>query len=69
MCITWKQKLKNFIENFIPNEDKSQEIEFFIENKNTKDGDHIMVKAIEQVRLSVITGNAGYGKQQLLKGL
>ena len=24
-----EQKLKNFIENFIPNEDKSQEIEFF----------------------------------------
>mgnify|MGYP000925926462 FL=1 len=62
-----EQKLKNFIENFIPNEDKSQEIEFFIENKNTKYVDHIMVKAIEQVRLSVITGNAGYGKTTAIK--
>ena len=62
-----EQKLKNFIENFIPNEDKSQEIEFFIENKNTKYVDHIMVKAIEQIRLSVITGNAGYGKTTAIK--
>lgn len=62
-----EQKLKNFIENFIPNEDKSQEIEFFIENKNTSYVNHIMKKAVEQIRLSVITGNAGFGKTTAIK--
>ena len=60
-------KLKNFIENFIPNNDKSQEMRFFIENKNTKYVNHIITKAIEQIRLSVITGKAGYGKTTAIK--
>lgn len=62
-----EQKLKNFIGNFIPNEDKSQELEFFIENKNTSYVNHIMKKAVEQTRLSVITGNAGFGKTTAIK--
>ncbi len=60
-------KLKNFMENFIPNEDKSQEVEFFIENKNTSYINHIIRKAVEQVSLSVITGNAGFGKTTAIK--
>lgn len=62
-----KQKLKNFIENFIQNDEQSQDIKFFIENKNTSYINHIMKKAVEQTRLSVITGNAGYGKTTAMK--
>jgi len=62
-----EQKLKNFIANFIPNEDKSQAVEFFIDNKNTSYVNHIIKKAVEQVRLSVITGNAGFGKTTAIK--
>lgn len=62
-----EQKLKNFIANFIPNENKSQDVEFFIENKNTRYVNHIMTKAVEQTRLSVIFGNAGYGKTTSIK--
>jgi DNA transposition AAA+ family ATPase len=60
-------KIKNFIENFIPNEDKSQEVEFFIENQNTAYINHIMQSAIKQIRLSAITGKPGYGKTTAVK--
>lgn len=60
-------KLKNFMENFIANEDKSQEMEFFLENDNTRHVEYIMKKALKEVRLSAITGTAGYGKTTAIK--
>lgn len=60
-------KLKNFMENFIANEDKSQDAAFFLETNNTRYVEHIMTQALEQVRLSVITGGAGYGKTTAIK--
>lgn len=60
-------KLKNFIENFIANDDKSQELEFFLENDNTRHVEYIMKKALKEVRLSAITGTAGYGKTTAIK--
>lgn len=60
-------KLKNFMANFIAIEVKSQDDEFFLETKNTRYIEHIMTQALEKVRLSVITGGAGYGKTTAIK--
>ncbi len=60
-------KLNNFIDNFIEPNNKSQDEAFFIKTKNTTSVTYILEKAIKQTRLSVITGNAGYGKTTAIK--
>lgn len=60
-------KVKNFIENFISKDLKSQELNLFIENDNTQSVNYIMKRAIEKNKLSVIIGSAGYGKTTAIK--
>jgi len=62
-----EEKLKNFMRNFIPTADKSQDDGFLLETKNTKMVNMILSLAVKNTRLSAIFGNPGFGKTTAIK--